>query len=134
MASAVEAARNGAVPARRKYSTPPSPYTSTATVCSGSPRACSGAMYAGVPTTAPLGRQHLDGHLAVQAPLAGPEHDAHAAAGDLLAQLEVLERRPDPRVGPAAVAGGRRRRVVTGGPGGRGGGRTVEPNAERRRV
>ena len=44
--------------------------------------------------------QHLDGQVAAQVDVAPPEHDAHAAAGDLAEELEPLgrsvQRRDDP--------------------------------------
>ena len=45
---------NGDSPVRHSKSTAPSANTSTAGVSSRSPRACSGAMYAGVPSTTPV--------------------------------------------------------------------------------
>src|SRR5690606_1735231 len=44
--------RFGGLPVSTSHNTPPRPYTSVrASIFWGSPRACSGAIYAGVPTT-----------------------------------------------------------------------------------
>jgi hypothetical protein len=56
-----------------------------------------------------LGPDDLEGHVPVEAPLAGPEHQTHAAAAQGLDQLVVAEGRARRQQGAGAVRGSRQR-------------------------